>query len=255
MTTIISAVNQKGGVAKTTTVLNLGVALGSLGKRVLLVDLDFQNTLSYAAGCEVPEGEASLYTFLFEEEQRLVDVVKRNIAENVDLLPSSEDLAAADLELVSELGRERLLGDRLGKYVGEYDFVLIDNTPALNLLVVNALTASDFFLVPVTCTPWAIRGLKQLLGTVQQIKRKLNPSLQMMGVLITRYAKQHTNAKDTLEFLEETFGDKLFSQRIKETNRFEKVALEQSTVFNAQGTGDLAVMYRDFAEEVIRRAR
>lgn len=254
MTQTISVINQKGGVAKTTTVLNLGAALGLLGKKVLLVDLDYQNTLSFGCGQDLDLNEPGVYEFMFDTSLHLENVVRPNVTENVDLLPSNESLAAADMQLFNEMARERILSDRLAMYIGDYDFVLIDNTPSLNLLVINALVASDYYLVPVTPSPWAIRGMSQLNDTVEQVKRKLNPALQMIGIVINRYSKQHGNARDTIEYLENVYPNKVFKERIKETNRFEKAALGRTTVTNFTGTGDLAIAYKNLAQEVIDRA-
>lgn len=249
MSKIIAIANQKGGVAKTTTALTLGVALHEQGKKVLLVDLDPQASLTISTGLEPYELKASVYEALMGKV-RTADIIAQG--ETIDLLPSTIDLAAAEVELASKMGRERLLAEALEQVGQTYDYILIDCPPSLGLLTVNALTAADFVLVPVNAEYLAIRGLQLLLDTVAQVKRRLNPKLDLAGVLVTMLDTRVTHSAEVMQELRQTFGDKLLPCHIRKSIRFAEAPLTGQSILGYAPDLDGARAYRDLAREVLK---
>ena len=254
MAIVISAVNQKGGVAKTTTVINLGGALGERGRRVLLVDLDPQAHLSLGCGVEISPEDPSAYHFLFDEDLRFDDVVKRDVFPGVDLIPSDINLSAADIQLINAFNREKVLSTKLEEHKESYDYIIIDNTPSLSILVINSLTAADYLVIPVQCTFWALRGMKQLLAIINRIKKhKLNESLKILGVLVTMYDPRTNISKDVIDRLEESFKDELFKTKISKTIKLDYAAVSMESILTYDPSSNVSKQYRDLAEEVERR--
>src|SRR6187431_1091712 len=213
---VIVFANQKGGVAKTTTTLNLAVAMKELGYSVLVIDLDPQGNLTMSQGMDPDAIERSMFDVLVHSLP-IEEVIHQS---EVDVAVSSIDLAGAELALSSMIGRERALQKALLPVRGSYDYILIDTPPSLGLLTINALTASDGVIVPVQCEYLSLRGLVQLEGTLQMIRENLNPDVRIVGILPTMYDARLLHAREAIELLEESFGDLVFKTRIRKTIRY-----------------------------------
>jgi chromosome partitioning protein len=244
---VISFANQKGGVAKTTTTLNLGVAFQELGHRVLAVDLDPQGNLTMSQGMDPDTVDRSMFDVLVHSLP-IKDVIHRA---EVDIAVSSIDLAGAELALSSMIGRERALQKALLPVRNEYDYILIDTPPSLGLLTINALTASDHVIVPVQCEYLSLRGLVQLEGTLQMIRENLNPSVEIRGILPTMFDGRTLHAKEAVEMLKENFGNLVFDTKIKKTIRYAEAPVQGSSVLKYDPSGPAAKAYRDLAQEVL----
>ena len=252
---ICAVCNQKGGVGKTTTTINLGSALAEWGRRVLLVDFDPQGALSVGLGVQPHELEATVYNLLMERGARAQEIVlKTNIA-GMDLLPSNIDLSGAEVQLVHEVGREFVLGRVLEPLLPEYDVVLIDCQPSLGLLTVNALACAQGVLVPLECEYFAMRGVALLMETIDKVSSRLNHSLVMDGLLATMFDSRTLHSREVLQGVVEGFGDKVFHTVISRTVRFPDatVAGEPITSFDPASMG--ANSYRELAKEVLDRWR
>jgi chromosome partitioning protein len=247
---VIAFANQKGGVAKTTTTLNLAVAFQEMGHRVLAVDLDPQGNLTMSQGMDPDTVERSMFDVLVRSLP-IEDVILRA---EVDVAVSSIDLAGAELALSSMIGRERALQKALLPVRNVYDFVLIDTPPSLGLLTINALTAADSVIVPVQCEYLSLRGLVQLEGTLSMIRENLNPVVEIRGILPTMYDGRTLHAKEAVEMLRENFGDLVFNTRIKKTVRYAEAPVQGSSVLKYDPTGPAAAAYRDLAKEVLNGA-
>jgi chromosome partitioning protein len=244
---VISFANQKGGVAKTTTTLNLGVAFQELGHRVLAVDLDPQGNLTMSQGMDPDTVDRSMFDVLVHSLP-IKDVIHQA---EVDIAVSSIDLAGAELALSSMIGRERALQKALLPVRNEYDYILIDTPPSLGLLTINALTASDHVIVPVQCEYLSLRGLVQLEGTLQMIRENLNPSVEIRGILPTMFDGRTLHAKEAVEMLKENFGNLVFETKIKKTIRYAEAPVQGSSVLKYDPSGPAAKAYRDLAQEVL----
>jgi chromosome partitioning protein len=244
---VISFANQKGGVAKTTTTLNLGVAFQELGHRVLAVDLDPQGNLTMSQGMDPDTVDRSMFDVLVHSLS-IKDVIHEA---EVDIAVSSIDLAGAELALSSMIGRERALQKALLPVRNDYDYILIDTPPSLGLLTINALTASDHVIVPVQCEYLSLRGLVQLEGTLQMIRENLNPSVEIRGILPTMFDGRTLHAKEAVEMLKENFGNLVFDTKIKKTIRYAEAPVQGSSVLKYDPSGSAAKAYRDLAKEVL----
>ena len=248
---VITLANQKGGVAKTTSTLNLGVALKEEGLRVLAVDLDPQGNLTMSQGLNPDEIERSLFDVLVH---RLP--IEHVIHETeVDLAVSSIDLAGAELALSSMIGRERALEKGLLSVKSDYDFILIDTPPSLGLLTINAITASDGVIVPVQCEYLSLRGLVQLQNTLGMVREHLNPHVELEGILPTIYDGRTLHSREAIEILQENFGDLVFKTRIRKTIRFAEAPVKGASVLKYDPTGTAAEAYRELAKEVLNGAK
>jgi chromosome partitioning protein len=247
---VIAFANQKGGVAKTTTTLNLAVAFQEMGHRVLAVDLDPQGNLTMSQGMDPDTVERSMFDVLVHSSP-IEDVIVRA---EIDVAVSSIDLAGAELALSSMIGRERALQKALLPVRHTYDFILIDTPPSLGLLTINALTAADSVIVPVQCEYLSLRGLVQLEGTLSMIRENLNPVVEIRGILPTMYDGRTLHAKEAVEMLRENFGDLVFNTRIKKTVRYAEAPVQGSSVLKYDPTGTAASAYRDLAKEVLNGA-
>jgi len=247
---VIAFANQKGGVAKTTTTLNLGVAFKEQGFEVLLVDLDPQGNLTMSQGMDPDQVERSMYDVLVHS-MPVEEIIHRA---EVDVAVSSIDLAGAEMALSSMIGRERALQKALLPVRNRYDYILIDTPPSLGLLTINALTASDGVIVPVQCEYLSLRGLVQLENTLSMIRENLNPIVEIKGILPTMYDSRTLHSREAVEMLNENFGDLVFETRIKKTVRYAEAPVEGSSVLKYDSSGPAAKAYRDLAKEVLNGA-
>jgi chromosome partitioning protein len=244
---VIALANQKGGVAKTTTTLNLGVALAERGKRVLAVDLDPQSNLTMSQGIDPDDLERSMFDVLVHKTP-IEDII---VQREVDLAVASIDLAGAELAMSSMIGRERALQKALLPLRSNYDYVLVDTPPSLGLLTINALTAADSVIVPVQCEYLSMRGLVQLQNTLRMIQENLNPDVKIEGILPTMLDSRTVHAKEAVEILEENFGDLVFRSRIKKAIKFAEAPVKGSSVLKYDSGSSAANYYRELAKEVL----
>ena len=244
---VIAFANQKGGVAKTTTTLNLAVAFAEEGHRVLCCDMDPQANLTMSQGIDPDTLEKSMYDVLVHRIS-IREVIRRR---EVDVACASIDLAGAEIAMSTQIGRERLLQKALVPVEEDYDFVFIDTPPSLGLLTINALTAADKVIVPVQCEYLAMRGLIQLQNTLAMIKENLNPDVEIEGILPTLVDLRTLHAKEAIELLEENFGDRLFASRIRKTVRFAEAPVKGMSVLKYDPDGMAAHSYRQLAKEVL----
>jgi len=251
--TVIAMCNQKGGVGKTTSTINLGAALADYGRRVLLVDLDPQGALSAGLGVPHYELDNTVHNLLVEPRVSIDEVIIKTRVAGLDLVPSNIDLSAAEIQLVNEVGREQTLARALYPVLDRYDYVLIDCQPSLGLLTVNGLACSDGVIIPTECEYFSLRGLALLTDTVAKVHDRLNPRLSISGILITRYDARTVNAREVMARVVERFGDLVFDTVITRTVRFPEtsVAGEPITTWAPKSTG--AQAYRSLAREVIAR--
>jgi chromosome partitioning protein len=248
---VIALANQKGGVAKTTTTLNLGVALAERGKRVLAVDLDPQSNLTMSQGIDPDDLERTMFDVLVHKTP-IDEVIQHR---EIDLAASSIDLAGAELALSSMIGRERALQKALLPVRGLYDYVLIDTPPSLGLLTINALTAADGVIVPVQCEYLSLRGLIQLENTLTMIRENLNPDVRIKGILPTMFDGRTLHSREAVEILQENFGDLVFETKIRKTIRYAEAPVKGTSVLQYDSKGNAAKAYRDLAGEVLRNGQ
>ncbi len=248
---VIALANQKGGVAKTTTTLNLAVAFNELGHHVLAVDLDPQGNLTMSQGFNPDDVERSMFDVLVRGFP-IEDVIVRA---EVDLAVSSIDLAGAELALSSMIGRERALQKALVPIRSRYDYILVDTPPSLGLLTINALTAADSVIVPVQCEYLSLRGLVQLEGTLSMIRENLNPTVEIRGILPTMFDSRTVHAREAIEMLKENFGDLVFDTRIRKTIRYAEAPVQGASVLKYDPSGPAAEAYRELAKEVLNGAK
>jgi chromosome partitioning protein len=249
MARVIAVANQKGGVGKTTTVLNLGSALQKEGKRVLLVDLDPQAALSASLSPPQTKSSNTIYQVLLS--QGPVDQAIRSGGNGPDLVPADLDLAAAELELSAEMGRERILADALAPIRERYDFILIDCPPSLGLLTVNALVAAGEVLIPLQCEYMAMRGLGSLLRTIEKVKAKLNPSLEVAGILVTMYNGRTLHGQEVLDEVRRAFGEKVLKTVVKASVRFKEAPAAGLSIIDYDLSHEGARAYQELARELI----
>lgn len=250
---IIAMCNQKGGVGKTTTTINLGAALVETGRRVLLVDFDPQGSLSVGLGVNPHTLETSIYNLLMERQTDVHDVLRPTVVDGLDLLPSNIDLSAAEVQLVSEVAREQTLRRVLAKVRHDYDVILIDCAPSLGLLTVNALTAADKVIMPLECEFFALRGIALLTDTIGKVQDRLNPELEILGILGTMYDARTLHSREVLERVVDAFGDVVFHTVIRRTIKFPETTVAGEPITTYAGTSPGATAYRMLAREVLAR--
>ena len=252
---IAAICNQKGGVGKTTTTINLGAALAEHGRRVLLVDFDPQGALSVGLGIQPHELDATVYNLLMERRLTAHDVIIKTRVDGMDLMPSNIDLSGAEVQLVHEVAREFALGRVLQPVIPDYDVILIDCQPSLGLLTVNALACADGVLVPLQCEYFALRGVALLMETIDKVSTRLSPKLAIDGLLATMYDSRTLHTREVLAGVVQGFGDLVFRTVISRTVRFpdSTVAGEPITRFDPACNG--AHSYRELAKEVLDRWR
>src|SRR6478736_607694 len=249
-TRVIALANQKGGVAKTTTTLNLGVALREMGHRVLLIDLDPQGNLTMSQGLNPDVIERSMFDVLVHRIP-ISEIIEQREA---DLAVASIDLAGAELALSAMIGRERALEKALAEVRASYDYVLVDTPPSLGLLTINAFVAATGVIVPVQCEYLALRGLVQLENTLAMVRENLNPLVGVEGIVPTMYDSRTLHAREAVEILEENFGDLVFKTRIRKTVRYAEAPVKGSSVLGYDPTGTASEAYRELAKEVLHGA-
>lgn len=250
---IIAIVNQKGGVGKTTTSINLGAALAEYGRRVLLVDFDPQGALSVGLGINPHSVDQSVYSLLMNSRLDPHDVVQSADVEGIDVLPANIDLSAAEVQLVGEVGRERALDRALQKLAPEYDVILVDCQPSLGLLTVNALSAAHGVIIPLETEFFALRGVALLVESIEKVQERINPALEIDGILATMFDTRTLHSREVVQRVVEAFGDKVFETVINRTVKFPdaSVAAEPITSFASSHRG--AEAYRTLARELIAR--
>jgi chromosome partitioning protein len=253
MSIIVAIANQKGGVAKTTTCLNLGHALSERGRKVLLCDLDPQSSLTISVGLDVRELTATIYDILLgtKADLALSDVIRSTRMKNVDIAPASIDLSKAEMELFSEMNRERALKDALKSVQGSYDYVLIDCPPSLGLLTTNALAAADSVLIPLQSDYLAMRGAQLLQSTIDKVRKKLNPKLELLGVLVTLYDRRTSHSRDVLREVQTAFGDQTFKSVIPYAVGAKESVVAGKSILEYDGKSTVARAYRALADEVL----
>ena len=252
---VVAVCNQKGGVGKTTTTINLGAALAQFGRRVLLVDFDPQGALSVGLGIQPHELDLTVYNLLMERGTSASEVVVKTSVAGMELLPSNIDLSGAEVQLVHEVGREFVLGGVLEPLVPDYDVVLIDCQPSLGLLTVNALACSDGIIVPLECEYFAMRGVALLTDTIDKVSRRINPRLAMDGLLATMYDSRTLHSREVLTRVVDRFGDEVFHTVISRTVRFPDATVAGEPITNFDPASAGASSYRELAKEVLERWR
>jgi chromosome partitioning protein len=246
-TQVIAFANQKGGVAKTTTTLNLAAAFVESGHRTLCVDLDPQANLTMSQGIDPDSLEVSMYDVLVHGTS-IREVIRKR---EVDVACASIDLAGAEIAMSTQIGRERSLEKALPPIREDYDYIFIDTPPSLGLLTINALTAADKVIVPVQCEYLSMRGLIQLQNTLSMIRENLNPDVEIEGILPTLVDSRTVHAKEAIEILEENFGDRVFASRINKTVRFAEAPVKGMSILKYDPDGKAAYAYRQLAKEVL----
>jgi chromosome partitioning protein len=250
---ILALCNQKGGVGKTTSTINLGAALTEFGRRVLIVDFDPQGALSVGLGIPAHQLERTIYNVIIERSATAADAIIRTGVDNMHLLPSNIDLSAAEVQLVAEVGREHTLVRALRPLVDHYDYILIDCQPSLGLLTVNALAAADGVLIPLECEFFSLRGVALLIDTIEKVRERLNPKLEITGILPTMFDPRTLHSREVIARVVERFEDIVYDTVINRTVRFPEttVAGAPITVWAPRSAG--AKAYRQLAREVIAR--
>jgi chromosome partitioning protein len=252
---VAAVCNQKGGVGKTTTTINLGAALAEQGRRVLLVDFDPQGALSVGLGIQPHELDATIYNLLMERGLSAHDVLVRTSVDGLDLLPSNIDLSGAEVQLVHEVGREFVLGRVLTPVIPDYDVILIDCQPSLGLLTVNALACADGVIVPLECEYFALRGVALLMETIEKVSSRLSPKLAVDGVLATMYDSRTLHTREVLANVVQGFGETVFHTVISRTVRFPDATVAGEPITQFDPTSNGASAYRELAKEVLDRWR
>jgi chromosome partitioning protein len=251
-TKVMAIINQKGGVGKSTTAINLSAALGELGKQVLLVDLDPQGNSSSGLGIEKSQVHNCVYDVLLNDVP-IEDVIIPDVSEGLDLVPATINLAGAEVELVSEMARENRLKDAVGSLRGKYDYVFIDCPPSLGLLTVNALVAADKLLIPIQCEFYALEGVTKLLDSMKRVKTRLNPTLDIFGVLLTMYDGRTTLSRQVAEEVRGYFGKTVFAALIPRTVKLSEAPSFGQPITQYDPSGKGAQSYMDLAKEVVQR--
>ncbi len=251
MARIVSLANQKGGVGKTTTTINLGAALAELGKRVLLVDFDPQGALSVGLGINPMSLDVTVYNLLLDKSVDPEQAILRTKVLNLEILPSNIDLSAAEIVLVSEVAREQALKRALAPVRHNFDYVLIDCPPSLGLLTVNALTASDGVVIPLECEYFALRGMALLMDTVEKVRDRLNPDVRLEGIIPTMYDGRTLHGREVLERVRDAFGPYLYKTIIRRTIRFAEAPVAGEPILSYAADSKGSADYRALAKEVL----
>ncbi len=250
---VIAMCNQKGGVGKTTTTINLGATLAEYGRRVLLVDFDPQGALSVGLGIPAHQLDVTVYNLLTERGHDVRDVIQKTKVANLDVIPANIDLSAAEVHLVNEVARETILARVLKRVSDQYDVILIDCQPSLGLLTVNALTAAHGVLIPLECEYFALRGVALLVETIDKVRDRLNPAIELDGILATMYDSRTLHSREVLERVVETFGDQVLETVIGRTVKFPDASVAGAPITSFAPDHSAAESYRQLARELISR--
>ncbi len=250
---VIAMCNQKGGVGKTTTTINLGAAIAETGRKVLLIDFDPQGSASIGLGVQPHDLELSVYNLLMQRDITPAEVIQATRVDNLDLLPANIDLSAAEVQLVQEVAREYTLQRVLEPIIPLYDVILIDCAPSLGLLTVNALTASNGIVVPLECEFFALRGLAMLTDTIGKVQDRLNPKLEIVGILGTMFDGRTTHAREVLDRVVQAFDERVFHTVIRRTVKFPETTVVGEPITTYAPSSQAATQYRDLAKEVLAR--
>ena len=252
--TIISMCNQKGGVGKTTSTINMGACLAELGRKVLLVDLDPQGTRSAGLGLTHDQIQDTIYDVMLDSEVSVHSAIVHTGVAGLDLVPANIDLSAAEIQMVNEVGREHTLARALRPVRKDYDFIIIDCQPSLGLLTVNALACSQGVIIPMECEFFSLRGLALLTDTVEKVADRINFDLEIMGILVTMFDRRTRHAREVMDRVVEYFGDKVSDTVITRTVRFPETSVAGEPITTWAPSSQAAKQYRDLAKEVIERA-
>ena len=248
---ILAMCNQKGGVGKTTSTINLGACLAEQGRKVLLVDLDPQGALTAGLGIRQDELDVTVYNLLVDSQSTIEETILTTRVPNMDIVPANIDLSAAEIQLVNEVGREQTLARALRPIRGDYDYIVLDCQPSLGLLTVNALTCAQGVIIPMECEYFSLRGLALLTDTVEKVRDRLNFDLDVLGILVTMFDRRTTHSRDVMDRLVEVFGDKVFDTVITRTVRFPETSVAGEPIITWAPKSQGAEQYRDLAKEVI----
>ncbi len=249
---IIAMCNQKGGVGKTTTAINLASALAGYGRKVLVVDFDPQGALSAGLGV-VAHDIKTIYDLMVEKDLSVEEVIVQTSVKNLDVIPANIDLSAAEVQLVNEVAREQILARILRPILGNYDVIIIDCQPSLGLLTVNALTAAHGVVIPLNCEFFALRGVALLIETIEKVRDRLNPAIKLDGILATMYDPRTLHAREVVERLYEAFGNQVFDTIVNRTVKFPDATIAALSITEFAPTSDAAEYYRTVARELVAR--
>jgi len=251
---VLALVNQKGGVGKTTTTINLGASLAEYGRRVLLIDFDPQGALTAGVGVNAYGLDNTVFDLLMEPERvGIRDVIHATSTPGLDVVPASIDLSAAEMALVNEVAREQILARALHPILGEYDYVLIDCQPSLGLLTVNSLAAADGVIIPLECEFFALRGMKILVDTIHKVQARINPRLTIDGILATMYDARTVHRQEVLQRVIDQFGDTVYRTVISQTIKFPETSVVGTPINDYAPTSKGAEAYRSLAREMVFR--
>ncbi|HEY5879448.1 MAG TPA: AAA family ATPase [Nakamurella sp.] len=251
--TVLAMCNQKGGVGKTTSTINLGAALAGYGRRVLLVDLDPQGALSAGLGIAAHELDHTIYNLMLEPSTQLTDVLVPTGIEGVDLIPANIDLSAGEVQLINEVGREHTLSRALRPLLHAYDYILIDCQPSLGLLTINALTCAQGVIIPLAAEWFSLRGVHLLVDTIEKVQARINPDLSVAGVLVTMYDGRTVHSREVVGMLDQRFGDTVYDTIITRTVKFPETTVAGEPITSYAPSHPAAQAYRALAREVIAR--
>ncbi len=249
---VVAMCNQKGGVGKTTTTINVAAALADYGRKVLLIDFDPQGALSAATGVNANDA-TTIYDLMMDSKLKIKDAIQNTDHPNMDVVPANIDLSAAEVHLVGEMSRESILANILRPVLDDYDVVFIDCQPSLGLLTVNALVAAHGVMIPMATEYFALRGVALLIQTIDKVRSRLNPALQTDGILPTMYDPRTLHSKEVLERLQEAFSGQVFDTAISRTVKFPDATVAKKAITSYAPNSTAAESYRRVAREMVAR--